>query len=291
MFFAAIASVASALEGEMPFTSAEGRLTGAYQDNVDAAFVCLVLENAGNFRYAFIKTSDTAGVLKDLQPFVGRHISVSGYEKIPQDFNRAVTRRQIMIPSLNDVRIASGENADMFDAASIDDKPPSFDELSSPSPRKAVGTVTARWQNKIMLLRPSGESLIAELRDGIQLPSIGESVEAAGTPVTDLYRIHLAESVWRKSATESAMPRKPASVTLEYLFKSKGSGRFIMNPMFFGRPLTVTGFLREFVTDERGEKRLLLENGGYTVQLCICQLKMFKKSILCISPPVPKWFN
>ena len=28
-----------------------------------------------------------------------------------------------------------------------------------------------------------------------------------------------------------------------------------------------------------------------TVRLCICQLKMFKKSILCISPPVPKWFN
>ena len=267
MFFAAIAAVASALDGEMPFTSAEGRLAGAYQDNVDAAFVCLVLENAGNFRYAFIKTSDTAGVLKDLQPFVGRHISVSGYEKIPQDFNRAVTRRQIMIPSLNDVRIASGENADMFDAASIDDKPPSFDELSSPSPRKAVGTVTARWQNKIMLLRPSGESLIAELRDGIQLPSIGESVEAAGTPVTDLYRIHLAESVWRKSAAQPAKPEDPASVTLEYLFKSKGSGRFIMNPMFFGRPLTVTGFLREFVTDERGEKRLLLENGGYTVQI------------------------
>lgn len=40
-----------------------------------------------------------------------------------------------------------------------------------------------------------------------------------------------------------------------------------MNPMFFGRPLTVTGLLREFVTDERGEKRLLLENDGYTVQI------------------------
>ena len=40
LFFAVLAAAASALEGEMPFTSAEGRLTGAYQDNVDAAFVC-----------------------------------------------------------------------------------------------------------------------------------------------------------------------------------------------------------------------------------------------------------
>jgi hypothetical protein len=200
---------------------------------VDAAFVCLVLERGGNFQYAFIRTNDTASVLKDIQPLVGRYVSVSGYEKIPEAFNRAVTRRQIMIPSLNDVRIVSGEDADMFDVASIDDKPPSLDELSAPSLRKAAGTVTARWQNKIMLLKPSGESLIAELRDGIHLPAIGESIEATGMPVTDLYRIHLAESVWRKSSAEKVKPEDAVPVTLEYLFRSKGSGKFIMNPIFF----------------------------------------------------------
>ena len=267
IFFAVFAAAASASGVEMPFVSAEGRLTGAYQDTVDAAFVCLVLERGGNFQYAFIKTNDTASVLKNLQPLVGRHVSVSGYEKIPEAFNRAVTRRQIMIPSLDDVRAASGGNADMFAVASIDGNPPSFDELSAPSPRKAAGTVTARWQNKIMLLRPSGESLIAELRDGIQLPSIGESIEAAGMPVTDLYRIHLAESVWRKSSAEPMKLEEAVPVTLAYLFKSKGSGKFIMNPILFGRALTVTGFLREFVTDERGSKRLLLENEGFTVQI------------------------
>ena len=267
IFFTILAATASASGVEMPFVSAEGRLTGAYQDTVDAAFVCLVLERGGNFQYAFIKTNDTASVLKDLQPLVGRHVSVSGYEKIPEAFNRAVTRRQIMIPSFDDVRAASGGNSDMFAVASIDGSPPSFDELSAPSPRKATGTVTARWQNKIMLLRPSGESLIAELRDGIQLPSIGESIEAAGMPVTDLYRIHLAESVWRKSSAEPMKPEEAVPVTLAYLFKSKGSGKFIMNPILFGRALTVTGFLREFVTDERGSKRLLLENEGFTVQI------------------------
>ena len=260
-------AVALASVGAMPFVSAEGRLAGAYQDNVDAAFVCLVLERDGDFRYAFIKTNDTASVLEDLQPLVGRNVSVSGYEKIPEAFNRAVTRRQIMIPSFDDVRAASGENVDMFAVASIDGNPPSFDELSAPSPRKAAGTVTARWQNKIMLLKPSGESLIAELRDGIPLPSIGESIEAAGMPVTDLYRIHLAESVWRKSSAEIVKLDESTSVTLADLFKSKGSGKFIMNPKFFGCTLTVSGFLREFVKDERGTKRLLIENEGFTLQI------------------------
>jgi hypothetical protein len=114
IFFTILAATASASGVEMPFVSAEGRLTGAYQDTVDAAFVCLVLERHGNFQYAFIKTNDTASVLKDLQPLVGRNVSVSGSEKIPEAFNRAVTRRQIMIPSLDDVRAASGGNSDMF---------------------------------------------------------------------------------------------------------------------------------------------------------------------------------
>ena len=150
---------------------------------------------------------------------------------------------------------------------SIDCAPPSFGELSEPSRRKATGTVTARWQDKVMLRTASGKSLIAEFRDGIDIPAIGESVEAAGVPVTDLYRIHLAESVWRKSSVAPVKPEIPSAVTLECLFKSKSSGEFIMNPKFFGHVLTVNGTLREFVTDERGERRLLLENDGFTIQI------------------------
>ena len=264
---AILSALAAFADAEMPFATAEGRLAGAYQDNVDAAFVCLVLERDGKFNYAFIKTNDTESVLKGLQPLVGRHVTVSGREKIPHALNRAVTKRQIMVQSLADVRIAPGATGDPFDAPPIDKNPPLLDELANPSPRKTVGTVTARWQNKVMLQTAYGESLIAELRDGITLPAIGESIEVAGIPVTDLYRIHLAESVWRKSSEPPAKPESPSAATLESLFKSKGDGEFIMNPMFFGRVLTVNGTLREFVTDERGERRLLLENGGHTIQI------------------------
>ena len=267
IFLAAFTALAAFTHTEIPSATAEGRLVGAYQDNIDASFVCLVVERDGKFNYAFIKTNDTASVLKDLQPLVGRHVSVSGYEKMPIAPNRVITKLQIMIQSLADVKIASGKDYDPFDAATLDDAPPSFDELSVSSPRKAAGTVTARWQNKVMLQTASGESLIAKLRDGINLPAIGESVEAAGTPVTDLYRIHLAEAVWRRSSEPPAKPEDPSSVTLDDLFKSKSSGEFIMNPKFFGHTLKVTGALREFVTDEDGRKRLLLENGGHTIQI------------------------
>lgn len=93
----------------MPLVTAEGRLAGAYQDNVDAVFICLVLEKDGSFNYAFIRTNDTASVLKELQSAIGRQVTISGFEKTPDPLNRAVTKRQIMIPSIADVKVAASK--------------------------------------------------------------------------------------------------------------------------------------------------------------------------------------
>lgn len=84
---AAFVASSTLADAAMPFVTAEGRLAGAYQDNVDAAFVCLVLERDGRFTYAFIKTNDTLGVLKNVQSLVGRYVSVTGNEKTPAPFN------------------------------------------------------------------------------------------------------------------------------------------------------------------------------------------------------------
>ena len=260
--FAAGAAVADA---KRPVVTAEGRLAGAYQDDVDEAFVFLVLERDGGFTYACIQTNDTANVLREIQPLVGRTIALSGHEITPTIVNRAITKRQISVSSLADIRVAYGEDSDPFAVPSLNAAPPSFDELAAPSPRKTAGIVTARWQNKIMLRNTAGESTLVEFRDGIDLPAIGESIEAAGTPVTDLYRIHLDEAVWKRSVAATAQPDKPVDIRLDTLFRNHGV--FIMNPRFFGQTLSVKGTLREFVTDENGNKRLLLENGGFTIQI------------------------
>lgn len=265
IFLALFAAGAAVADDKGPFATAEGRLAGAYQDDLDEAFVFLVLERDGGFTYAFIMTNDTVSVLKELQPLVGRSIALSGHEITPTIVNRAVTKRQISVSSLADIRVASGEDSDPFAVPSLDAVPPSLDELAAPSPRKAAGIVTARWQNKIMLRNTAGESTLVEFRDGIDLPAIGESIEAAGIPVTDLYRIHLDEAVWKRSVAATAQPDKPVDIQLDTLFRNHGV--FIMNPRFFGQTLSVKGTLREFVTDENGNKRLLLESDGLTIQI------------------------
>ena len=265
IFLALFAAVAAVAGDKGPFVTAKGRLVGAYQDDVDETFAFLVLESNDGFTYAFIMTNDTASVLKELQPLVGRKIAVSGHEITPTIVNRAVTKRQISFSSLANIRIASGEDCDPFAVASLSKAPPSLDELAAPTPRKVAGTVIAKWQNKAILRVAAGESIIVEFRDGIDLPAVGESIEAAGTPVTDLYRIHLDEAIWKKSNVSRVQPDKPVDTPLKKIFRHYGV--FIMNPRLFGKTLCVKGMLREFVMDENGNKRLLLESDGFTIQI------------------------
>jgi signal transduction histidine kinase len=108
--------------------------------------------------------------------------------------------------------------------------------------------------------------MMAEFRDGTTLPQVGDNIEVAGTPVTDLYRAHLTRAFWRKAAPAKPFaPENTLSVPLTKLFVN--NERFILNPRYYGRPITVKGRVREFVTDESGGRRLLLEDGGLTVQI------------------------
>ena len=101
IFLALFAAVAAVAGDNGPFVTAEGRLVGAYQDDLDEAFVFLVLERDNGFTYACIMTNDTASVLRELQPLVGRTIAVSGHENTPTIVNRAVTKRQILEHTIN----------------------------------------------------------------------------------------------------------------------------------------------------------------------------------------------
>ena len=65
MFFTAFAFavLAAFADAKLPLVSAEGRLVGAYQDNMDAAFVCLVIERGGKTDQGFM-----IGNFVDFQP-------------------------------------------------------------------------------------------------------------------------------------------------------------------------------------------------------------------------------
>ena len=252
-------------------TTLRGRVTGVFRDDVDAAFVFIALNCAGRRKYAYACSKDADRLLERLDALHGRDVAITGVEMPSRD--RVVVSSMVLIRSLADIRIEDDTEADPFNVPDVAGSPPSQDELAAPSPRKACGTVDARWsKGRIMLRDSAGESRIVEFRDGIAPPRQGEFVEVAGIPVSDLYRIHLVGACWRKAAAPPKQEAVPAAeITIKSLFRHPSPGvigdRFIISPRFYGKPVTVKGVLRELVTDEASGRRLLLEDEGFTVQV------------------------
>ena len=255
--------------GDHDETTLRGRVTGVFQDDVDAAFVFVVLNCTGRCEYAFACSKDTDLLLGRLGALHGRDVSITGLD-IPIR-NRATTSRMVLIRSLGDIRPLDEKIVNPFDAPDLSAL--SQSELTAPSPRRTCGTVDARWAgNRVMLRDKSGESHIVEFRDGITPPKQGDFVEVAGTPVSDLYRIHLVGACWRKADGLSKQePVTTTEITVKSLFNHPSPGvvgnRFIISQRFYGKPVTVKGVLRELVTDEASGRRLLLEDEGFTVQV------------------------
>ena len=246
--------------------SARGRVVGVFQDYVDSNFAFMVLDSGGHFVYSCILTNDTASVIRDLQPYIDRDVSISGSSLAPTIINRPFTGLQINLASPSSIKPLDSGDRDPFDIPVLD-AALTTSELATSTPRKIRGTIAARWQKRKAILRlENGETMMAEFRDGTPLPQVGEHIEAAGIPVTDLYRTHLTRAFWRKAAlAKPSDPEKASSVPLEKLFMN--SGRFILNTKYYGRPVAVKGRARELVMDENGGRRLLIENGGLTVQI------------------------
>ena len=151
--------------------------------------------------------------MKSFQPFVGREVAVEGLEfVVPSVHNRAVMQRQISIRSADDIKIVDVAGKDPFAVPTLDEGPLSLDSIPSAGSRKAVGRVIARWhKNRVIVKKPDGDTLMAEFRDGIPLPDMGESIEISGTPETELYRIHLLRAVrlhFRRETLEGASRRE-----------------------------------------------------------------------------------
>lgn len=265
--FAAFAAFAASKDEGVP-VSVRGTVCEVNVDPVDIEFVFLVLDCGGRVKYVCLRTDDFKKALKDFQPFIGRYVLVSGRESNMLPGNRFVSHTQIAIKSATDIETLDSKTNDPFAAPDLDASALTLEEIPSAKQRKTAGLVLARWHgNRVMLRKSSGDTIMIEFQDGIPLPTVGECIEVSGTPETDLYRIHLLRASWRKSAARQTATKADASKTtpLRELFWDRK--HYVIRPIHYGDLLTVTGTLREFVTDETGEKRLLLEQDGFTIQI------------------------
>ena len=246
--------------------SLRGIVVDAFKDTIDDDYVFMVLNCDGNFVYAFIQSDDTAQTLRDLQPFIGRSVVASGKAREVPSYDRVMTRRQLDVGDVSNIRLADDGGSDPFDVPTLPSSTPTLDEVASLGRGKACGTVVCRWQgNKAILYKNKNSSMMVEFRDGVGLPELGAFVEVSGIPVTDLYRLHLIRACWRAAdGTPTAIP-SPSTVSLRELLHPHS--RYIFNCGYYGSNERIEGYLREFVLDETGRRRLLLERDGLTIQI------------------------
>lgn len=246
----------------------EGRVRDVFRDHADESFVFLVLDCGGAFVYAHCHSDSVDEVLPKLLPYVDHMVRVSGtvIDVPDKPYSRTVTRRQITVRSLGDIQAIGSPSKEPFDSPDIDSATPQLAEFQRCGKRSVTGVVTARWQgNRIILKKTNGKSMMVQFRDGIPLPPLGSSIKAEGQPETDLYRIHLIGAIWKTTQTQACNDAEPLVIPIEELFKV--GPRFVINATHYGKLLTIRGTLKEFVADENGQRRLLLEDGGLTIQV------------------------
>ena len=222
IFLALFVAGAAVADAKGPVATAEGRLAGAYQDDVDEAFVFLVLKRDDGFTYACIQTNGTANVLRGIQPLIGRTVALSGHEITPTIVNRAITKRQISVSSLADIRVASGEDSDPFAVPSLDAVPPSLDELAVADDAASgrLSTVAKMIKSCLVDLR----RCLWDLRnDVLDEPNFAEAIRRTVEPVARDAKLHVRLD-GRRALLSDATAHALLNVVRELVANAVGHG-------------------------------------------------------------------
>ena len=223
--------------------SLKGFIADVFRDEIDPMFMFLVLSDGSSC--AFLPVSGNPG---DPLPtyLVGATVEVTGVVSIPRSntLNRKVQNVTVSICNLDAIKILESAPADPFDVPALyKDGINMWGFLKSGLRRRRVaGRVLAVWNDKA-LVRTS-EGLVSRVQFAEKPhPKCGTSIEAAGIPDTDFFRLNLSRAIWRETATKDDSPEPDAEpMTAEALLRDK-LGNTKISAEHYGHRVTVSGTL------------------------------------------------
>jgi len=240
----------------------EGRIRDAFQDDVDHRFAAILIDCGQGATFAFLQHDNAHAFVPWLQDQIGCHVVIRGDLRT---FQRPYLRRHIkealFFLTTNDITILSRPQTSPYDAPSLQDSPPNIQCLDTCEPRKANGVVLARWSDDSFILRTdNGDSVKIRLRDN-HLPSVGDSVEVVGIVATDLYYYSLVRAQWRRS---SPIVQLSEDVRIEPIAPSINKA---IDTGAYGRTIRIRGTLKSVLADDKGFRRLLLDDGRFKIMI------------------------
>ena len=239
----------------------KGTVRDAFNDEIDHLYQHIVVSADGrSIGLAIMRKDSTANSLANL---IGAKVIATGiYEPSPNGFRR-LSRSEISIVSTNNLEIVSPPPKDPFSVPSITNIVVNDNaQIMDLGRHSARGTVIAAWQELYFAIKTDDRAILnVSLAEGPP-PSYGDSVEVAGLPDTDLYRINLRRAIWRKQPKASTRePEKPEPANAADIFTRNGHSE--IDPSFHGKAISLRGLVTRVPSSVAHDGIVRLQSGDF----------------------------
>lgn len=249
-----------------PATTLSGTIVDAFQDEFDANFRFLVIQNESGTHYATSPSDDISKEFVD--GLVGAEVTIDGIRDPASPPNRRFLGPTVFIKGSKDIHVVKPAPTDPFAVPEVNQ-----DFTTNPAGiayrgrHRMRGRVLAVWQGRSALIGREGQAPFSriEFADG-EVPQCGSFIEAVGYLETDLSSLNLTRARWRP--TEAVEQPEPAltNITAKDLFSFYG--RPALNATFYGKAVRIAGT----VLNRTEGGRFQVDSGGMPVTVDVSAL-------------------
>ena len=248
-----------------------GVITDVYRDEVNPRFLYLVLSSE-NEDITLSVPDPQNKALGEAYALLDAAVTVQGLCVLGHNTMRRYVTRYVEVAALADIRPIK-ERADAVPQMI----PPKADVpsiLRRPFPHRLGirGTVVAAWHGVDALLRADdGRVLRFHLMRGGKMPAPGTHVEVHGFLRVNAFFAGLYNSVVRVVDGKKPDAEPPLAVSpRDILYDSSGRGR--IDPRYDGRIITLTGFVKDKMSNSPDGNRCVLEQDGERIAILLGDL-------------------
>jgi len=133
--------------------------------------------------------------------------------------------------------------------------------------RSVTGSVLAVWHGNRILIQTKDGEIIQSVLSGGTPPTTGMTVDVAGFPETDFYRLTLARALWRPANACFAYTATATELTSVAAILKGPSGEDKVNIAAHGRLIRITGRVCTLPSPDRGGWQIHLQNGDFMIPI------------------------
>ena len=238
----ALAANAEAMIPHGPSTTLTGTVIDAFQDEFDANFRFLVIQNKSGTHYA---TSPSVGIdVEFVNGLVGAEVKIDGISDPSPPPNRKHLGPTVFIKEPKDIHVLKPAPTDPFAVPEVGQNFDAYTanpaSIAYRGRRSMHGRVLAVWQGRSALIERKGYSTLSRIEFAdVETPQCGAFIEAVGYVETDLSGLNLSRARWRPAEAEELPEPVVTDVTAKDLFNSYG--RPGLNSAFYGKAVRIVG--------------------------------------------------